>query len=441
MDPFFQYIKSSKKARETLIGPHKEFSVNSVIAIALRQNTGVDKAMSGSGKRIVRKENKNSSEFVGISKDLYKFEDVNDYFSQAQKPKESDYKNYDTLENLRLKKGYPFKKHPRAIRQSSVEVDINDIHYRNTELLSQYLTPVGLIKQRNVTRLPKNVHNRIRRAIKHSRHMYLLPSASYVKPEHRLSLRSLAEDISQDMNMQVDLQSGAVQIAPNDSKYEYKRDHYSISIDQHSLYHEDPEGDDLNSPFVQRMIFKHRTSGIDDKELREVSEFDKAVLYTKNKKRKELRRNGVDVDEMLKGRSSRVMASNLTDAPLDRLDENFFEETPTFRESYESMGYHFRNSNEVDLLDYLVAESVHDINSLSDMAEMADEISDNQEELDNLPYDYILKKIDNIKKLIPNKQNVSNMNDTDSKQNETTYQNWNNVNTEKEFLGRLKLLD
>ena len=441
MDPFFQYLKSSKRARETLVGPHREFTINSVITLALRQNLGVDKAMSGSGKRVIRKENIHSPEFVGISKDLYKFEDVNDLFSQSKKPKDTDYQNYDSLENLRLKKGYPFKRHPKAIRQTSVEVDLNDVHWRNTELLSQFMTPVGLIKQRNITRLPKNVHNRIARTIKHSRSMLLLPFNSYLKAEHRISLRSLAEDVAQDANMHVDLQTGTINAEPKDPRYEYNRDHYSVSIDQHSLYHQDQEGDDINSPYVQKMIFTQKHKGIPDAELSEISDFDKAVLYTKSKKRKELKRRGVDVDEMIKNRGTRILASSPANAPLDRLDENFFDETPAFRDSFEHMGHAFRNCSEVDVLDFIVAESVHDTEALEELAQASDRMVEADSKIEAKTYQELLNGISNIKKMIPRKQNLANTSDEQAKEHETFYENWNNVQTETEFIRKLELLD
>lgn len=46
-DPFFQLIKGNRTAREMLINPNEEFSVERVVEKALRQDVGVDNSLSG----------------------------------------------------------------------------------------------------------------------------------------------------------------------------------------------------------------------------------------------------------------------------------------------------------------------------------------------------------------------------------------------------------
>jgi len=45
-DPFFQFIKNSKTAREMLLKPGDEFSADRVIDLALRQDVSPDPSLS-----------------------------------------------------------------------------------------------------------------------------------------------------------------------------------------------------------------------------------------------------------------------------------------------------------------------------------------------------------------------------------------------------------
>ena len=45
-DPFFQYIKNQKAAREMLLKPGEEFTADRVIELALRQDIGPDPSLS-----------------------------------------------------------------------------------------------------------------------------------------------------------------------------------------------------------------------------------------------------------------------------------------------------------------------------------------------------------------------------------------------------------
>jgi len=45
-DPFFQYLKNSRTAREMMLKPGEEFSADKIIEVALRQDVGPDGSMS-----------------------------------------------------------------------------------------------------------------------------------------------------------------------------------------------------------------------------------------------------------------------------------------------------------------------------------------------------------------------------------------------------------
>ena len=53
-DPFFQYLKVNRMAREVLLSPNEEFTVEKVINMALKQEVGIDKSVSMPGKKIIR---------------------------------------------------------------------------------------------------------------------------------------------------------------------------------------------------------------------------------------------------------------------------------------------------------------------------------------------------------------------------------------------------
>lgn len=255
-DPFFQYIKTNRDARETLVGLDREFSVAKIVSLALRQNIGLDKAMSGHGKRIVRQKETDMTEFGKVSKNLYKFEEISDFFSQRNSPKKEDYQNFDSLETLRPRKKHTYRIKSRYhIRDMPLRIDPNDIHWRNTEFLVNYMTPSGLIKHRLNTRLPHLVHKKIRKAIVKARVLALLPNVGYIKPHHRVSLKSLAEDLASDANMHIDLETGGLKPQQTDSTYDFEKDHYAVSMDTHGLYDDNISGDNINNEHIQRMFF------------------------------------------------------------------------------------------------------------------------------------------------------------------------------------------
>ena len=83
-----------------------------------------------------------------------------------------------------------------------------------------------------------------------------------MKPQHRISLKSLAEDLLMDVNMHVDMDTGALSPHQTDSSYDYERDHYTVSIDTHDLYDDDCIGDNINKNNLQKMMFTKKSSKI-----------------------------------------------------------------------------------------------------------------------------------------------------------------------------------
>jgi ribosomal protein S18 len=66
-----------------------------------------------------------------------------------------------------------------------------DIHWRNIELLTQFISKNGGIKSRFVTCLPIAQHKKMKRAIATARSMQLLPNFGFPPPMLNRNLRSL----------------------------------------------------------------------------------------------------------------------------------------------------------------------------------------------------------------------------------------------------------
>lgn len=65
---------------------------------------------------------------------------------------------------------------PGTLRKKFTKyVNYKEIHWKNTELLSRFLTTTGMIKNRWQTRLPGKQQRFIARAIIKARHRLLLP--------------------------------------------------------------------------------------------------------------------------------------------------------------------------------------------------------------------------------------------------------------------------
>lgn len=55
LDPFFQFLKKNRLAREMLLKPAEEFTVEKVIEMSLRQDIGLDPALSRKQKNYMYK--------------------------------------------------------------------------------------------------------------------------------------------------------------------------------------------------------------------------------------------------------------------------------------------------------------------------------------------------------------------------------------------------
>jgi|GEM_PF-133206 len=71
-------------------------------------------------------------------------------------------------------------------RRINIDININDVHYKNIPLLSRFLDPFGRILSRRKTKVSAKVQRRAVTAIKQARHLSLLP---YTGDHTRLTRR------------------------------------------------------------------------------------------------------------------------------------------------------------------------------------------------------------------------------------------------------------
>lgn len=216
-DPFFQYIKSNRLAREILVQPNELFSPEKIVSLALRQDIGIDNAASMTLKKRISREGLSWVDTYNLENSPRQHEELLEpsaYFSQERGLNWEDYREKDYIHVKRpLTKG--------KIRKSDIEeISMLDLHWRNTALLTQFVGACCFIQSPVQNRLPPVQQRRVARVIKHARQMKLLPYRTYIRPHHKISLRSLEEDIQDSMRRKIDLELGAVIVQEPSKEWE-----------------------------------------------------------------------------------------------------------------------------------------------------------------------------------------------------------------------------
>lgn len=206
-DPFFQYIKNNRLAREIMIKPNELFTPEKIVNLALRQETGVDDASSMTPKRRLSRDSLSWVEAYNLENSPLQHEEMLEpsaYFSHERGINWEDFREKDYIHVKKpLNKG--------IIRRNDIEeINLMDLHWRNTALLTQFINSCAFIQTPVQNRLPQNQQRKVAKVIKHARQMKLLPYRTYIRPHHKISLRSLEEDIQDSMRRKVDLEMGAL---------------------------------------------------------------------------------------------------------------------------------------------------------------------------------------------------------------------------------------
>jgi hypothetical protein len=85
------------------------------------------------------------------------------------------------------------------------------------------------IRHRKVNNLSNKDQKRIKNHIQRSRNMGLLPQTSHVRPYHKIPLRTLEEDIANDIRYAFDFEHGTVTREEDDEVFNFRTQHFSLS--------------------------------------------------------------------------------------------------------------------------------------------------------------------------------------------------------------------
>jgi ribosomal protein S18 len=207
--------------REIMIKPGEEFTPEKIVNLALRQDIGIDNASSINPKYIRDKKNLSYERKFRLDSDHPTREDYlrpQDYFSQEKGLNPMDFRKTRGLIEIGkpLRRGIIRKKSRRAINSL-------DIHWRNTALLSKFLTASSTIKTRIATCLPKFQQKRIARTIKHARNMNLLPFTGFLKSYHKKSLKTIHDDLQHTHQQLIDIETGAIKLTQPTTKWNHSK--------------------------------------------------------------------------------------------------------------------------------------------------------------------------------------------------------------------------
>lgn len=156
-----------------------------------------------------------------------------DYFSQEKGLNISDYRNErDYLEiQMPLKKGVIRDNSKRAINHL-------DIHWRNTPLLTKFVTASSTIKSRYNNRLPKWQQKKMTNAIKMARTMNLIPYTGFIKSYHKKPLLNIHDDIETSNLRRVDIYTGAIKLEQPTTKWNETKNVQAKDLDYLDQYDE-----------------------------------------------------------------------------------------------------------------------------------------------------------------------------------------------------------
>lgn len=371
-DPFFRLIWQNHQARENLIKDSEEYSVEKIIGLALRQNIGFDKSMVATGHRILDKETPYNKEKRRLESNIFKTPETQDLYLSEITPTPFDYQQKEPFEVFR-----PILKKPERIKKQ-VQLDTREFHWRNTEFLSNFMTNFGHIKHGRLTGLSKGDQRKVTRVIKHSRKLGLLPQASYLKPHHRQSLKTLEEDLINEENFTLDFENGAVVKETDQQTFEFRTHHFNLS---HAIL----KGVDLSQS------------------VHDARELENAKDYALYLRAEYLKDNGVNLKSIFN--NANAVPEGSTSLRTENMNE---EELEICKKAYHKIGKQFAGISVDNFVECLISEKADDVENL-DKLKKDKEPSVEAKSDSEISYDKILKEIALLKKNIcPEKNHVSN---------------------------------
>ena len=371
IDPFFQLIKSDLKVRHQLLrNVNLEYNVDNIIKFALNQDIGYDDAASGTGRRIKDTHSPYNYDQNQVLEEagVYKKVEIEDYYRGESEPTADEYHVKEIIDVMK-----PLKK---PIRDGERRVSINeyDIHWRNTELLSKFVSRFCSIKHKRYTRLSPVMHRKVERAIKQSRQLNLLGTYTYLKPHMQKPLRTIAEDIEDDINYDIDVETGAL--------YKNTRKKYNWN--------------DKNSHFRVSMNYYNKNEIIkgkeEPKELKLLKEAKDYASYLKQQYN--LENDNSSIESKLNLHPDHV--SSKLDSDIRRFSE---EELKRAKASYEQFKNRYKDLSFTDLIDLYIAEINEDVKEIESLRQFSEEIRTGNEE-ESESYEDLLKQIAEIKQKV-----------------------------------------
>jgi ribosomal protein S18 len=192
-DPVFQFLKNNPRAREMMLGPGEEFTVQKVIDRALRQDTGPDRSKTWADFEYKYNHELPEDYELQVARgkmepDKLKSRDY--YWDEDKEGRTKEYNIYYNDMKLMFPTRLPTK---NEFRRNKIKlISKNDINYKNTEFLAQFMTSAGKIKNRWQTRLTGRMQRKVAKAIKHARNLNLFPFVDMIHPPHKQNLLPLA---------------------------------------------------------------------------------------------------------------------------------------------------------------------------------------------------------------------------------------------------------
>lgn len=199
-DPFYQFVKSSRTAREMLIKPGEEFSADRIIELALRQDIGPDPSLSmnrlnyqvrdwedGMGANWEYKKKYRDNTPI-IEPDAY-FADHN-VTERRKRLFEYDQEKPATFINRPLSREQLRRRLMRPIRKKDIDI-------YNAPMMVKFLNDVGKLYNRYQTRLDTKVQRKVAKTIKKMRSQFLLPTVGLIKPTDKIPLGSYIEEVEE----------------------------------------------------------------------------------------------------------------------------------------------------------------------------------------------------------------------------------------------------
>lgn len=314
IDPFFQLLKKNRLAREILLKPGEAFTVARVVDLALKQDIGIDPDMGTITNEYYKDDMLEKLKKTMSLRSQGRMED-----KDAERSKEyfaaDSYPNPNKLKEILNKNiDYHYKPLSKAQmrRRNKKAIDWLDIHWRNTELLTKYLNPSGKIKSRFQTRLPSCQQRKIAKTIRHSRHLMLLPYASFVKPSDKRSLKTLQEDIEDYCRKAINIETGHIYLKGSEQEPKMKQnvDEFMDSVPRDFDEKRYDNIKDLEFAYLPFMPTKKEFTLLE------------ATVFANKLKEDELIRSGVDVAKVKDLNQQKSISSNPLLSKLNEDREN-----------------------------------------------------------------------------------------------------------------------